>query len=366
VRAAILLGLWSIPGLIQTSQAYFLWTAKDPPPSLWLAFIWQMPPWLFWALVTPFIVAVCRRYPLEGSSRAKAIGLHLLVNLTAAPIHMFIASVTGRLAGQEFYVTRPFGEVMGRMLARNALAEVLMYWSLVALINAFDYHRRYREIELTQARLETQLAQAELRALKMQLHPHFLFNTLHTIGVLVRKQETQGSLRMLSGLSDLLRMALENVGRQVVSLKQELDFLERYLAIERTRFQDRLSVRMSIEPETLDAQIPNLILQPIVENAIRHGIAPRAAAGRVEITASARGDKLSVTVRDDGVGIGKKGDARRGQGVGLANVRARLAQLYPKAHTFSIEDHPEGGALVTIEVPLRRAPEEQAADEPNG
>jgi LytS/YehU family sensor histidine kinase len=150
---------------------------------------------------------------------------------------------------------------------------------------AFTYYRKYREGELRAVELQAQLAQAQLQALKMQLHPHFLFNTLNAIAALVRKNENKAATDMLAGLSDLLRLALENVGAQEVSLQRELEFLERYLEIEKIRFADRLQVKMHIAPETLEARVPNLILQPLVENAIRHGIAPRSASGLIEICA---------------------------------------------------------------------------------
>jgi LytS/YehU family sensor histidine kinase len=165
---------------------------------------------------------------------------------------------------------------------------------------------------------------------------------------------------MLTGLGDLLRFALENAGRQVVSFKQELDFADRYLKIEKTRFQDRLDVKMNIAPEVLEAEVPNLILQPIVENAIRHGIAPRASSGSIEVEARREGADLAIYVRDDGKGLGKSWDASKCTGVGLRNVRARLEQLYGQDHRFSIEEQAAGGVLVTMKIPFRLDASEHA------
>jgi LytS/YehU family sensor histidine kinase len=189
----------------------------------------------------------------------------------------------------------------------------------------------------------------------MQLHPHFLFNTLNAISVLVRKQETGAAVRMLTGVSELLRMALHNTGRQHVPLKQELDFLERYLELEQARFQDRLLVQRHIEPAVLDAQVPNLLLQPLVENALKHGIAARAAAGRLELSATRRGEWLHLEVRDDGPGLRAGWDA--GQGIGLTNVRQRLRQLYGDGHLFSLENDPAGGVRARVEIPFRHEEE---------
>ena len=353
--------LWPIAALVSTTQVYFLWPQKEGEHlTFWGAFVWQGAPWGFWLFATPALVWLGQHFPLERGIWPRHTAVHLAANLALAPGHLAFAVVMGRAAGQMFYLTTPFGSILKIMLAKNVSLEVLIYWGVIALVHASEYSRRFREREIVAAQLETKLAQAELQALKMQLHPHFLFNTLHTIAVLVRKQDTQASVRMLTGLSDLLRLALENVGRQVVSLKQELDFLDRYLQIEKTRFQDRLTVRVDIVPEVLDAEIPNLILQPLVENAIRHGIAPRASAGRVEISARRQESNLVVEVRDDGKGLAAGWDARGCTGMGLRNARARLEQLYPRNHEFAVEPHPEGGVLVTLAVPFRLARGETA------
>jgi hypothetical protein len=355
------MGLWAIPALLTTNQIYFLWQQKGHAKfSYWSAFLWQGVPWGFWVLVTPLILALGRRYPLERGVWPKHGAVHLLASVACAPLHLTVSAYMGRAAGQEFYATKSIRELVALMIGKNLDLELIIYFGVLGLVHASEYRRRYREREVVAAQLETKLAQAELQALKMQLHPHFLFNTLNAIAVLVRKQDTQASLRMLAGLGDLLRLALENVGMQVVPLKQELDFLERYLAIEKTRFQDRLTVRLDIAPEVLDAEIPNLILQPIVENAIRHGIAPRASGGRVEIGARREGGTLVVEVRDDGRGLREGWDAGPAAGMGLRNVRARLEQLYPGQARLSVEPHPEGGVLVTIVIPFHLGHGERA------
>jgi LytS/YehU family sensor histidine kinase len=205
---------------------------------------------------------------------------------------------------------------------------------------------------LKASQLQAQLAQAQLQALKMQLHPHFLFNTLHAISSLMRR-DVDAAERMIARLSDLLRLTLENVGAQETSLRQELEFLESYLEIEKTRFRDRLQVKMDIEPETLDARVPNLILQPLVENAVRHGVAPHAAPGLIEISARLKENKLEIQVRDNGAGLP---DARRAQikeGVGLANTRARLEQLYGAGALFGLSNRDKGGLVVSLTIPFR-------------
>ena len=343
---------WVVCGLISASQAYFLWPPADRAPSFLYDLTWQLPPWLYLAAAAPLVARMARRFPLAQGRWGRSLGPHLLANLALACGHVAVAVATGYLLGEAFFRENSLGFAFMRMLAKGVQTELFIYWLIVALVQAHDYQRKVRQAALVSARLETALAQAELEALKMQLHPHFLFNTLHAIGVLVRKQDTAGALGMLSGVGELLRLALAGTGKQLVSLKQELDFLGRYLAIEQIRFRDRLDVRMDIAPELLAAQVPNLLLQPIVENAIRHGIAPRAAAGRIELQARRVGAALRVEVRDDGVGLPPGFDACACAGVGLRNVLARMRQLYPGAHRLAVEGAAAGGVTVTIELPL--------------
>jgi len=196
------------------------------------------------------------------------------------------------------------------------------------------------------------LAQAQLNALRMQLHPHFLFNTLNSISVLM-SEDVATARRMLSRLSDLLRTSLDNDGRHEVSLREELEFLKAYLEIEETRFQDRLTVRMQIEPDLLDARVPNLILQPLVENAIRHGIATRAQSGVIEINAARDNGMMRLTVRDDGPGLGTNSPSSLISGIGLSNTRERLKQLYGANHRFEMMNASGGGLEVVIAIPFR-------------
>ena len=343
---------WVLCGLISASQAYFLWPPADNPPSFLYDLAWQLPPWLFLAVAAPLVARVARRFPIGRDTWGRSLPPHLLANLALAMGHVAVMVATGWLLGQTFYLDNSYAYAFGKMLAKGVQTELFTYWLIVALVHAYDYHRKAREGVLVAAHLETALAQAQLEALKMQLHPHFLFNTLHAIGTLVRRSDMQGALRMLSGVGDLLRLALENTGRQLVPLKQELDFLRRYLDIEQIRFCDRLDVRIDVAPEVLDAQVPNLLLQPLVENAIRHGIAPRAAAGRIEVRAERRAHALHIEVRDDGVGLPPNFCAGGCPGVGLKNVLARLQQLYPGAHHIDVVAGEAGGVVVVIEIPL--------------
>jgi LytS/YehU family sensor histidine kinase len=202
------------------------------------------------------------------------------------------------------------------------------------------------------SRLEKQLADAQLQALKMQLHPHFLFNTLNSVSALMYK-DTDAAEEMVQKLTNFLHMTLESSGSQEVTLKKELDFLNYYLQIEQIRFQDRLAVNMKIDPGTLDARVPNLIMQPIVENAIRHGVATRAAQGRIEIHAKRNNGLIQLQVKDNGPGL-ENGNTEIREGVGLSNTRLRLQQIYGDAYRFDLTNAPEGGVIATVELPYQR------------
>jgi LytS/YehU family sensor histidine kinase len=233
------------------------------------------------------------------------------------------------------------------------------YWAVLAVASVRDYYRKYRTRELQSSQLEAQLSAAQLQALKMQLHPHFLFNTLNGIAALMH-QDVEAADRMLARLSELLRLALDHADRQEVTLRQEMDFLERYLEIQKMRFRDRLTVKLELDPDTLEAQVPNLILQPLVENAIRHGIEPRSTPGEVVIRANRVGDRLELQVSDDGPGMIENDSSK---GVGLANTRARLQQLYGAAHTLSFSNGAARGLVIVLSLPFRPRGAESAMKE---
>jgi two-component system, LytTR family, sensor kinase len=309
-----------------------------------------------WLALTPFVLRLARRFPLGRGQGARNLLLHLgasvLFALVQLAAYVFVASLAGLEIGK-----RPFLEAYRGIFVGDFHFDLLTYWAILGLCHALDYYRKYRERELRAAQLETRLAQAELDALRMQLHPHFLFNTLNSISVLMA-EDTKAAQRMLARLSDLLRASLENEGAHEVSLKKELEFLESYLEIEQTRFHDRLTVRMEVDPKALDARVPHLILQPLVENAIRHGIAPRAAPGLIEILARRQNGMVQLVVRDNGAGLGPRSIESSLKGIGLANTRARLEQLYGPAHRFELED--ADGLRVTIAIPFSPLEEDGA------
>lgn len=306
---------------------------------------------LLWFAATPLILWLARRFPLERHRWFPSALVHLaagsVLSFLLLGLYVFTMSLVGLEPGQQTFLQAFRGQLVG-----SFHSEFLTYWMVIGLSNGIDYYRKYRERELRASQLETRLAQAQLDALKMQLHPHFLFNTLNSISVLMGEDVT-AARRMLNRLSDLLRVSLEQAGRHEVSLKEELEFLNNYLEIEQMRFQERLAVRMEIEPAALDARVPNLILQPLVENAIRHGIAPHAKPGLIEIRAERQNGMVALHVRDNGLGLQSSSSDRLMKGIGLANTRARLEQLYGSTHQFEMQNANGGGLEVTITIPFR-------------
>ncbi|RKH72514.1 sensor histidine kinase [Corallococcus aberystwythensis] len=357
-RLPVLMLVYAVPGLVTALHTWVYAQAQAPGYPLSRALLVQVPQWQYWALATPFVLALGGRFRLERGVWPRSLAV-LLAGLVAVMVpYVSIIYFAARAAG-ETWLQGSWGRMLPLMMAKYSVLSLLIYGGILAIGYAVDYHRRYREGELVQSQLETRLAHAQLDALRAQLHPHFLFNTLNAISVLVRKQDTAGSIRMLTGVSELLRMALHTTGRQHVPFHEDVDFLEHYLDIEQTRFQDRLQVVRAIDPATLGALVPSLILQPLVENAIKHGIATRSGAGRVELRASREGARLVLEVLDDGPGLAPGWDRQDGR-IGVANVRARLHQLYGDRHVFTLENRAGGGVRARLELPFQAAASPEA------
>jgi len=300
------------------------------------------------ALLTPFIAWLAQRYRLLPGERRASLLAH------AGGVLAFVI-VGGAMMGA-FESLLPWGESLPIARAatvaigRYVAFDVLIYCMVAPAVLPLAYARDAYERSVTTASLEGQLAQARLRALSHQLQPHFLFNTLNAIAALVREDPPQAE-RLLARLSDLLRQALRDNDTLDTTLEDELTFLEKYLEVQEARFGPRLSVTFHVDPTLLDVEVPRLILQPLVENAILHGVAPRSGSGSVNVEARRAGDDMRLSVRDNGPGIPSSGLR---EGIGLRTTRARLAQVYGDQHRLEIVNQPEGGASCTLVLPLRR------------
>ena len=346
VRWGLLFAAWTLFGLFFVTQLLISRAYRGRALDLGHTLINWLTCAYLWAGLTPLVLYLSRRFRIERG-RLRNLPLHLVASVIVSLAHLsaYIA-VTSLIIP----LTAPVWQVFQDFVFNGLHFNLITYWILVVISHAADYYRKYQDRELSASRFKAQLVQAQLTALRSQLQPHFLFNTLNSIAVLVRKQSNEEAVDMLTGLAELLRHSLKNVEAQEISLKEELEFLERYLEIEKVRFKDRLRVKMTIEPDTLEALVPNLILQPIVENAIRHGIGQRSAAGLLEISAQRVNCTLSLQVRDDGPGL-QPAATSAGQ-IGLANTRARLRQLYGDAQSFELRNEVGGGALATMAIPF--------------
>jgi two-component system, LytTR family, sensor kinase len=352
------LGVATVLGVFSTLQAYRLTvvTAKPGMPievgkllALNLAY-WFVP-----ALLLPSVVWVARRFPLEAGNLLRSVPVHAAGAMTFALLRF--AGMTGVKLLLWSGDIKPVSVSWWIYTQRQFLYDLdwclMVYSAIVGVSHALAYHRESQERRLKEAQLETRLVEARLKTLEAELHPHFLFNTLHAISTLVHR-DPEAADRMISRLSDLLRITFDRSGEAIVSLKEEIDFLQKYLDIEQTRFQDRLTVRVEVDPDVFDAEVPRMILQPLVENAMKHGIAHSVEKGHVQISAGRDDDRLWMQVRDNGGGLHGGTLKKLRTGVGLSNTRARLDVLYPGRHRLEFTEL-HGGLAVRVEIPFHRA-----------
>jgi sensor histidine kinase YesM len=347
------LGGWLLLALFFASQTVIYSRYAGHPASWRQALLYPLSDALPWSLLALVAFTLARRFPIERGRVLRGLAIHLPAALLLAVIEGVLAFLLLDAIGALKSATTTSRSMLGNLVIGKLHQNLITYAVLAGGAQTLEVYRRFRERERRAAQLEVRLAQARLEVLRIQLQPHFLFNTLHAISALMHR-DVDGADAMLARLSDLLRIAIESGGEQEVPLKREVDFLAGYVEIQRARFGDRLRVSFDIPAATLDARVPGLFLQPLVENAIRHGIGTRAAGGAVMIATRREGEWLRLTVRDDGVGFASAAPVT---GLGLANTRARLEALYGGAHEFTTTNPAEGGALVTLVIPWRPAAE---------
>jgi two-component system LytT family sensor kinase len=344
-------GVATLLGLFSTLQAYRLTELNFYEPKLAQLLVLNLSLWYIPAALTPIIFAITRRYPIS-SPLPRLLAIHVSAALILSCVHAAgMTAVRAVLSGPPTAVG--WMTAVQRLYLMNLDWALMTYTTIVGLTYSLGFYQEAQARALKESQLETRLAEARLQTLEAQLQPHFLFNTLHAISSLVHTNPDAAD-RMISRLSDLLRLTFDRSGAARVPLQEELEFLQKYLEIEQTRFQDRLTVRYAVDPETLDAEVPRLILQPLVENAVKHGVAPRAGEGLVEISSRRDGDALWLEVRDNGVGLSGRARTQLRSGVGLANTRDRLECLYGNAQSLEFSEESEGLA-VRIRLPFDRA-----------
>lgn len=349
-RFSLYLAMWTLVGILFVGPTVIR-HATEGSPVRWGEVASSFFSWYLWGLLFPLIWWLSRRWPFERRRWPAWLLVNVALGLSVSLIYVALQLILNAA------ILGGFSDSLAESVHGHFLTGIwyylLVYFAIVAVIHTITYYERLRQHELSASRLEGQLAQANLQMLKMQLRPHFLFNTLNTVSALMHR-DVDAADRVITRLSDLLRMALEKDERHLVRLDAELDFLNRYLAIEQIRFRDRLEVDVDVAPACLGAQVPRLILQPLVENAIRHGIAMRSAAGWLHISARRHGSRLVLMVADDGPGLHPDRPLR--PGVGLANTQARLDQLYGSDFSFELIQPDEGGLQVLMEIPFEVEP----------
>jgi sensor histidine kinase YesM len=349
---------WTLFGFFFAAQGYAngVFFGKTAP------FIAQLSLWLIcgygWMILTPIVLFFSVSFQIKSGQLQRNLLIQLLLSIFISIIHLLLfvsfTSLLMGIAGNPF----SFTEAFERLLFTNFHFDFLVYWALIGIFHLREINRRFVEREREAARLaletsqlETKLAEARLEALKMQLQPHFLFNTLNSISVLMRDDVATAN-KMLVRLSELLRTALKSENSKTVSLQEELEFLRDYLEIEQMRFQDRLTIDFKIENETLDAKIPNLLLQPLVENAIRHGIAKLSENGKILIKSKRNNGFIELSVSDNGKGLDELTISHNG--IGLKNTKERLEKLYGEKQNFEIISSEKEGFTVNLKIPYEQ------------
>ena len=353
----IVTAVWMLPAIADVTDTYIASRLAGHSTPLWRTAGAIAPGWLVWILFTPVIFWLGARIRVVRPMRASPLAVHLALSIVVGLGHAAVVTAAMDLFARHapFGSAAHYGEVVSNWLP----VSMFLYLLTLGAGYALEATRRERAHALRATELEGQLARSELAVLRAQLHPHFLFNALNTAVSLVRARQPEAGVRVLTHLSELLRQLVNGV-EQEVTLGEELRLLDSYLEIERARFGTRLVIAVDVPPELLDAYVPGLVLQPLVENALRHGVGKRDAQGHVWIDARARGaTQLELRVRDDGAGLARdvldaRGDTRTG--VGIANTRARLSRLYGAAGTLELRDHQGGGAESMVTLPLRRSP----------
>ena len=364
-RWTFYVALWASLGLVLSLELFFNRRAdlinmgKIPQVDFLDLAIPQFGRALMWASLAPFIRQLWLKVPLHRGRWFGGVGFHLGMSFM-----VMVTYYLGRMLSYSMFWQSPSFErgfwspALQGFYGRN-LIDMAYYWGVIGLSYGLRLREEFSRESLKAARFESRLMEAELKALKQQLNPHFLFNTMNTIAVLVREERNHEAVTLIARISSLLRMSLENTGVQTVPLRQEMDFLTRYLEIQQMRFGDRLTFKIDVDPAAMEAIIPNLILQPLVENAVLHGIAGKVQSGCVQISARVHDERLELEVRDDGPGFPLNGAGPISDGIGLTNTRVRLAHHYGADYQLVLKSQPAHGVTASLVLPFNasaRAP----------
>jgi two-component system, LytTR family, sensor kinase len=362
---AVSFGVWGFVALVASGSIYELYRAKDPM-TFRSVFALELSQILTYAPLTPFVFVLALRLPVQRENWARRGLLHLGFGVSFSIAHIILRGMTpyaywdapaGKFASaiwnsqtHSFHIAWPMFQ---RLFFSNVVDDITgTYLPIVLIAHALSYYGRFRDRDLHSAKLEMLLARTRLHTLKSHLQPHFLFNTMHSISALMLT-DVKAADKMMTRLSDLLRMSLETDEIQTTTLRHELEFMSGYLEIEKIRLEERLNIVVDVPPEILDARVPHLTLQPLVENAVRHGVSRLSSGGTIWITARHNGRELELRVRDNGPGLAEAAGIPSKTGLGLRTTRERLMTLYGGEQSMDIKNSPSGGAEVCVRIPFR-------------
>jgi signal transduction histidine kinase len=345
--------LWSAGALFDASQTVFSMAAEGKQQAYWLPFATEFACWLPWALATPLVMRVARRYPVDRGAGIRTICVHLAVFAAVSAVAITWWTAVQILFNPWGYRQRPaFVDTWTMTLLYQSLTFLIAYALIVAVTLVVDARESMARQMTEAARLNEELSKAQLAALRRQIEPHFMYNALNSIAGLVRDHLNDAAVSMIVGLSEFLRRSAQDSHRSQVALQEEVEYLQRYIDIQKVRFGERLQISMDIPAELLRAQVPNLLLQPLVENAIKHGIAKRVAGGAVRVACARQSGRLCLSIYNDGPGLPADWEATP-TGVGIRNLRTRLQILHGNDSELQLRRANPGGVEVLVTLPFR-------------
>jgi sensor histidine kinase YesM len=352
-KRLLLFGIWTILGLSEAGRLYYRYNIDQIYYHWCHTVFWGLVGWYIWGLLYPVIALIVRRFSFSRDTWGRTFLVHLSAAFLLSLVQLFLYAVVTHFGN--IYIFDDSSGSLTQLLElypRFMLQRGMLYYFMIAFVTyAVGYYCQYRKAELRRAAAETELVRAQLAVLKGQLHPHFLFNTLNAVTALI-PTEPVAAEEVVTDLSELLRATLDYQDVQQHPLAEEVAFLDRYLAIQKTRFRDRLRVEKNIPADALGLLVPTMILQPVVENAILHAVSNRVDGGSLNIEARRDSDLLLLIVTDDGPGLPPDWEKASERGIGLKNTRQRLRQLYGDRHRFELSDSPSGGLQVRLGIPI--------------
>lgn len=351
----VIVGFWILFTIVALPVTAIGMWIKTGTVDLVNQVIWESG-WIGWAPLSFVVLRLCRRFPLDRQQLWKSIARLAGIGVGVVALQLLLECLINTALGMWLRDYQFDWKRLFYVATYKAHAYYAIYWMVVGAAHAVEFHRRFRESELISSQLEAKLANAELERLKTQLQPHFLFNTHNTIVALMLKNDNKTAVRMLTRLSDLLRVSLSRSGQQLVTLREELETLRLYLEIQQERFRDRLSMEIVTPAELEKAEVPHLLLQPLVENALIHGLDSAAENARLELRFNREADTLVCEIQDNGAGFAAEpsaGKADDTEGIGLSNTRERLQQLYGSRQSLAIKSSPGNGCTVVLRLPFR-------------